>query len=149
MSQFLLDVNILVALLWPAHKWHFAAQDWFGKNAHHGWATCVLTEAAFVRIVSNPLFLPDAVTPPEAIKILATNSQHRFYHFWAEDISFADAVKPLQQRLIGHRQVTDAYLLGLAIHKRGKLATLDRGALSLLPAGDPNREHVELIGTGN
>jgi hypothetical protein len=147
MSQHLLDVNVLVALLWPPHSAHSTAQNWFGKNAHHGWATCALTEAAFVRILSNPAFTPDAVAPPEAIRVLETNSQHRFHHFWADDIGFAEAVRPFRQRLMGHRQVSDAYLLGLAIHKRGKLATLDRGILSLLPGDSPDRERVELIDT--
>jgi len=145
MSHFLLDVNVLVALLWPPHQSHSAAQNWFGKNAHHGWATCALTEAGFVRILSNPAFTPDAVTPVEAVKALEANSQHRFHHFWADDVSFAEAVRPFRQRLMGHRQVSDAYLLGLAIHRRGKLATLDRGIISLLPEDSPDRERVELI----
>jgi len=147
MSQFLLDVNVLLALAWPAHRSNPNARNWFDKHAHHGWATCAFTEAAFVRILSNPIFTPDAVTPPGAVKALEAFVQTPLHHFWADDISFAEAVRPFRQRLMGHRQVSDAYLLGLAIHKRGKLATLDRGILSLLPGDSPDRERVELIDT--
>jgi toxin-antitoxin system PIN domain toxin len=146
MSQYLLDVNVLLALAWPPHRSHAIARDWFDKNAHNGWATCALTEAAFVRIASNPAFTPGGVTLPEALKALDAFSDSRFHCFWADEISFADAVRPFRQRLVGHRQVSDAHLLGLAMHKRGKLATLDQGILSLLPEGSPGREHVELIG---
>ena len=69
MTAFLLDVNVLIALLWPAHEFHTVVHRWFTRSARHGWATCPLTEAAFVRIVSNPAFSPDAVTPGEATRL--------------------------------------------------------------------------------
>ena len=131
MTGALLDVNVLVALLWPKHEGHGRAQNWFAKNAGGGWATCPLTQAGFVRIVSNPAFSRDAVTPKEAILLLAANMQHKSHQFWADEIDAVTAMVSLAERLKGHQQVTDAYLLGLAKHKKGKLATMDRAITEL------------------
>ena len=133
MTAVLLDVNVLIALLWPAHEGHQRAQSWFGQNAAAGWATCPFTQAAFVRIVSNPAFSRDAVTPKEAVNLLAANVRHKSHQFWGDEIDFVTAVWPSVGRLRGHQQVTDAYLLGLARHKKGKLGTMDRAAAELLP----------------
>jgi uncharacterized protein len=145
MSCFLLDVNALVALSWPEHQFHEVVQDWFGKNARKGWATCPLTQAGFVRIVSNPAFSPQAVTPAEAVRALTLTLQHPAHQFWPDDLAVPDALSMFEKRLVGHQQVTDAYLLGLAIEKKGKLATLDRSVVELLGRGDANATAVELI----
>lgn len=133
MTAILLDVNVLVALLWPTHEGHQRAQGWFAQNANSGWATCPLTQAAFVRIVSNPGFSKDAVSPAEAVNLLAANVKHPGHQFWADEIDLVSAVWPFLARLRGHQQVTDAYLLGLARHKRGKLGTMDKTITELLP----------------
>jgi uncharacterized protein len=146
MTAFLLDVNVLVALAWPGHEDHERVQVWFARNADAGWATCPFTEAAFVRIISNPAFSPRAVSPQEALRALKISLKHPTHRFWATDIGFGDAVQRFQDRLIGHKQVTDAYLLGLVIHKRGKLATLDRSLGSLLDPKSAERNRVEVIG---
>jgi len=148
MTAFLLDVNVLIGLLWPAHESHADVQRWFGRNARHGWATCPFTQAAFVRIISNPAFSPDAVTPPEAISVLSSNLAHRFHRFCGVDLRFSEAVEDFRDGLVGHRQVTDAYLLGLAVHNNGKLAALDPAGLALLPAGSPQRERAGIISRG-
>jgi len=146
MSASLLDVNVLIALMWPAHQSHSQVEDWFSRHASQGWATCPFTQAAFVRLLSNPAFSRDAVTPHEAITLLSANLKHRYHRYWDDEISFAEAVKEFEGRLVGHRQVTDAYLLGLAIHKKGKFATLDRSVQALLPQDSPHRHRVEIIG---
>jgi toxin-antitoxin system PIN domain toxin len=145
MTAFLLDVNVLIALMWPAHEGHTEVQSWFRQKSGEGWATCPFTQAAFVRIISNPAFSRDAVTPQEAMKILGTNVKHTSHRFWADEISFVQAAAPFAQRLEGHQQVTDAYLLGLAMHKRGRLATMDRGILALLPNKSPERDLVTVL----
>ena len=145
MTAFLLDVNVLVALMWPAHEGHSQSQEWFSRKAREGWATCPFTQAAFVRIVTNPAFSRDAVTPQEAMKILSVNLKHPSHQFWAGEISFIQAAQPFGERMTGHQQVTDAYLLGLAVHKKGKLATMDRGVLALLPEKSRERDLIEVI----
>lgn len=132
MTGFLLDVNTLIAFMWPAHEAHKRVHSWFHLNSSSGWATCAFTQAAFVRIVSNPAFSPDAVEPQEAIHLLQTNTMHADHQFWGNDVSFLKAVGPFAKKLKGHKQVTDAYLLGLALHKKGRLVSLDRGILQLL-----------------
>ena len=146
MKPALLDVNVLVALLWPAHESHGTVQDWFARNSRHGWVTCPFTQAGFVRIVSNPSFSPDAVSPEEAATLLEANLKHPHHRFWSDEIGLPEAIEPFCGRIIGHRQVTDAYLLGLAMHKRGRLATLDRAVNVLLPAGSPHLRWLEVIG---
>jgi toxin-antitoxin system PIN domain toxin len=144
-TAFLLDVNVLIALMWPAHEGHSQSQEWFSRKSREGWATCPFTQAAFVRIVTNPAFSRDAVSPQEAMKILGDNLKHTSHQFWADNISFVQAAQQFGERMTGHLQVTDAYLLGLAIHKKGKLATMDRAALALLPEKSRERDLVEVI----
>jgi toxin-antitoxin system PIN domain toxin len=140
MSAHLLDVNVLIALAWPEHKQHSLVRGWFRKNRAKGWATCPLVQAGFVRILSNPAFSSHSVAIPEAVEALRVGVQDDAHQFWPDSISFPDAVGLLRGRISGHQQVTDAYLVALAIRHRGKLATLDRGIAQLAPAGS-----VELI----
>ena len=142
MSGFLLDANVLIALAWPAHDSHATAHKWFEKHARMGWATCPLTECAFVQVISNPAFSPDALTPQSAIALLSENLKHPTHQFWTDNIDLGQALRYSDRKLTGHQQVTDAYLLGLAIHHKGKLATFDRGLGSV--AGKA-RITVELI----
>lgn len=145
MSAFLLDVNVLVALAWPGHASHERAQRWFAGHSGEGWATCPFTQAGFVRVVSNPAFSPHAVTPAEAIRALHITIAHPGHRFWADDLSLEEAVRAFQSRVVGHQQVTDAYLLGLARHRKGKLATLDRSIRGLMTEGKGEADHIEVI----
>lgn len=132
MKGCLLDTNLLIALLWPAHERHEVTLKWFARHRDQGWATCPMTEAGFVRIVSNPAFSRDAVQPREAAQVLRANTAARDHQFWPDDLPLAEATAFAGARLLGHQQVTDAYLLGLAFRRGGRLATLDRriGALA-------------------
>lgn len=132
MTAYLLDVNVLVALLWPPHEAHRQVVQWFGSEARKGWATCGLTQAGFVRILSNPAFSSQAPSPRRAMELLAENLDHPGHRFWGDSEGFLAAAAPFSARITGHRQVTDAFLLGLALRHKGKLATLDRGVASLI-----------------
>jgi hypothetical protein len=133
MSVQLLDVNLLVALFWTNHEQHGAARKWF-QSLQGGWATCPLTQAGFVRISSNPRIFPDAPTPARAVELLTANLRHPRHRFWKDDLTFADAVAPFGGRVAGHQQTTDAYLFGLALHRKGVLATFDAGLAALADA---------------
>ena len=143
MKTALLDVNVLVGLLWPAQESHPKVHNWFNRRSSEGWATCPLTQAAFVRIVSNPAFSPSAVSPGEATQALKKSLAHPNHEYWPADVSYLEATDAFGSQIVGRKQVSDAYLLGLAIHHKGKLVTMDRGILHLLPAN--MREHVNLI----
>lgn len=140
-----MDVNTLVALWWPTHQAHDQVLHWFARNAKAGWATCPFTESATIRLFSNPAFSPDALTVEEAIAAVSTNLKHAAHQFWPDDLSFIEAVAPFRGQIVGHQQVTDAYLLGLAIRRRGKFVTLDQAIGALLPAGAPERSTIVVI----
>jgi hypothetical protein len=140
MTAYLLDVNILISLAWPEHV-HFAkVREWFARNARKGWATCPMVEAGFIRIVSNPAFSLRSISVKQAIDGLRSSRKAESYQFWPDGISFPDASRLVENSITSHQQVTDAYLVALAVKNRGKLATLDRGILRFAPAGT-----VELI----
>src|SRR5271157_3046953 len=101
-----------------------------------------MTQASFVRIVSNPVFSRRVVSPRDALEVLSGSLQHPAHRFWSEDVGVMEALAHFGRRLIGHQQITDAYLLGLAIHKKGRLATLDASLSSLLPEESAARRHV-------
>jgi len=145
MNAYLLDTNVLIALLWPAHASHERVLNWFSRHRAKGWATCPLTQAGFVRMVSNPAFSRDAVQPREAIQVLRSNTAAKDHKFWPDEVSVAEAVAFAGVRLVGHQQVTDAYLLGLAIHRGGVLATLDEGAGALVDPKSAAGKTLEMI----
>lgn len=146
MTGYLLDTNLLIALLWPSHAQHGVAAQWFARNRRKGWATCPLTQAGFVRIVSNPAFSRDAVQPREATQVLSANTGASDHQFWPDECPFPEAVAFAGVRLLGHQQVTDAYLLGLTIRRRGALATLDRGIEALVDIEDAEGKALKIIG---
>jgi toxin-antitoxin system PIN domain toxin len=121
----LLDINVLLALLDADHADHASARAWLSAEIDHGWASCALTQNGFVRVVSQP-FYPSPVSPTEAIRRLerATSAPH--HTFWTCDLSVLDDSKIDRTRIHGPRQVTDAYLLALAVSMRGRFATFDR-----------------------
>jgi toxin-antitoxin system PIN domain toxin len=144
-AVFLLDVNVLNAMAWSTHSAHERVKGWLGRNSNEPWATCPLTQTAFVRILSNPSFSPHALVPSEAMTLLQAYLGHPTHKFWADDLSLVQALEPLTARLSGHQQVTDAYLLGLAIHKKGKFVTMDRAISALLPERSRERGFIEFV----
>jgi toxin-antitoxin system PIN domain toxin len=134
-AAFLLDANVLVALAWPEHEFHERVGRWFARHSRSGWATCPITQGAFVGILSNPAFSPNALSLANALSVLETNLSLPDHEFWPDSISVPDSIELTRTRLRGHQQITDAYLLGLALHHRGKLATMDEGTVAWGPDG--------------
>ena len=132
-------------MAWPTHQAHAKVQEWFARHAREWWVTCPLTQTAFVRILSNPAFSPNALTPSDAIALLQANLGHPGHRFWSDEIGIVQSLQPFAQQLAGHQQVTNAYLLGLAIYKKGKLATLDRSIRTLLPDKSQESDFLILI----
>jgi toxin-antitoxin system PIN domain toxin len=122
----LLDVSLLIALFDSDHVHHETAHDWFADHHTQGWATCALTQNAFIRILSNPGYPATSMyRPAELLQHLRQFCSSKHHVFWAESVSLTEA-KVFNAALIrGHRQVTDVYLLGLARKMRGYLATCD------------------------
>ena len=126
MSISLLDVNVLVALLDPAHQNHDDAHDWFGRNRRHGWATCPTTINGCIRVLSNPAYPTVEATPAEVARRLRSASSSVDHHFWEDSVSLLDESLFRLIAIGGHQKITDAYLLGLAMRNHGQLATFDR-----------------------
>ena len=145
MKGCLLDTNVLIALLWPSHAQHSRAVRWFTRHRSNGWATCPFTQAGFVRIVSNPAFSRDAVTPRDAVGVLAANTASKDHAFWPDELPLAEAIAFAGSKLLGHQQVTDAYLLGLVLRRGGRLATLDERITALTEPDSVQRRAVEVI----
>jgi toxin-antitoxin system PIN domain toxin len=123
-SPALLDVNFLIALFDPNHVHHDAAHAWFGAQRASGWATCPLTENGVVRILSNPAYSPSAERPGDIARRLASFRASGDHVFWPDDVSVCDPT--VFNLTIGHRQLTDVYLLALAVRRGGRLTTFDR-----------------------
>jgi len=141
----LLDLNVLIALSWPPHRHHQSVQSWFAKHGAEGWATCPFTQLGFVRILSNPSFSRDAVSPREALRILIANIEHVGHRFWPDELSINMLHDLFSTKLQGHQQINDSYLLAMVIHQKSKLVTLDKGIGDLLPERLSPREFIELI----
>jgi len=123
----LLDVNVLVALTSIEHPQYPNAQRWFDSLAGQEWGICPLTEAGYVRVVTNPASGPIIRTFLKAAAILHDLADRPGYRYWPITESWATLTSAFSDRITGHLQVTDAYLLGLAIKEDGVLVTFDRG----------------------
>ena len=141
----LLDINVLIALAWPNHIHHEAAHRWFRRHAPAGWATCPVTQAGFVRVSSNTRVLPEAKSPREAIALLERIVGLPHHVFWSDAVSITDRRYIAVEKLTGHHQITDAHLLGLAIQRKGRLATLDRGVTGIVPSGLDTHKILALV----
>ena len=122
----LLDVNVLIALFDPSHIHHDAAHAWFAEHAADGWATCPLTENGFVRVLANPAYPGRATTVADAVDRLRRFTASNEHVFWPDSVSLLDPASVEPSQLSGHREVTDAYLLALAVRHDGALVTFDR-----------------------
>ncbi len=146
MSAWLLDVNILVARFWKPHVFHARVRNWMDSHEREGWATCPITQAGLVRTISNPGFSPNAPRPAEAIHWLSESlHQDPNHHFWADDLPVSVACAHSLPRLSSFRQLTDAYLLGLALHRKGRLLTLDRRMFAIAGEQSPARETIVIL----
>jgi toxin-antitoxin system PIN domain toxin len=133
-TRALLDVNVLLALLDSDHVDHRLAHLWLDVNIAGGWASCPITENGFVRIITQPRY-PSPIAPAEAIHLLDQARHTKHHEFWPCDVSLLDAAVIDRSRLHGSRQVTDAYLLALAVAHEGSFVTFDRSIPTTVVAG--------------
>lgn len=120
----LLDVNVLIALLDADHSLHTRATKWFAGEAKSGWASCPITQNGCIRIMSHPSY-PHAVSVRAVMERLADASATTLHEFWPDSVSLLDARVADASRIHGPRQLTDLYLLALAIQNDGRFVTFD------------------------
>lgn len=140
----IIDLNVLIALTEPEHDQFFSAQEWFGGSKGAALGLCPLTEAGFIRITTSPSFRPGPRSMAQAIEVLEMLKAESSYWFCQIDRSWVTLTTPFASRISGHQQVTDAYLLGLAIKEDGVLVTFDRGIRYM--AGAEFSRNVLLLG---
>jgi toxin-antitoxin system PIN domain toxin len=125
LTRYLLDVNVLIALVDPAHLQHDDVHAWFGRVGRKAFATCPITENGLLRIVGHPKY-PNSPGPPSAVVHALTSIRALPGHaFWPDSISLADSQAADASLLSSQSRVTDSYLLALARAHQGQLATLD------------------------
>jgi hypothetical protein len=139
----LLDVNVLIALLDADHSLHARAREWFGRHAPDGWTSCPITQNGCVRIMAHPAY-PNSLPIGPVIERLreATRSPH--HEFWADDISALEPRIADAHRIHGSRQVTDLYLLALAVHRGGRFATFD-GTVPISAIRGAEKRHLVVL----
>lgn len=123
---FLLDVNVLIALVDPGHVAHDDAHHWFESQGKESWATCPITENGMIRIVGNPRYPNSAGSPAAAARIMRSLRALPGHVFWPDDISLVSSEHVDYEQILTPLQVTDGYLLALARSRNGRLATFDR-----------------------
>ena len=126
MSRFLLDVNVLIALIDPAHVQHDRAHQWFAASGKQAWATCPLTENGVLRIVGHARYPNSPGTPAAVVEVMRGLRALPGHEFWSDEVTLFDRKRIHTERLLDSAQVTDSYLLALAFAHAGKLATFDR-----------------------
>jgi toxin-antitoxin system PIN domain toxin len=146
MSVALLDVNVLIGLLDPAHLSHEEAHQWFAKNRRRGWATSPMTINSCVRVMSNPVYRTVEATPADVVAHLDRLCAGADHCFWEDSVTLVDA-GVFRREFIGHHaKITDAYLLALAVRNGGRLATFDR-SIPVKAVVGARADHIELLGT--
>jgi uncharacterized protein len=121
--RYLLDVNVLVALTEPEHPHHKTVTKWFATSGLD-WGLCAFSEAGFLRVSTNPRVGFHSVQ--ESTTVLAELARLPGYRFWPITTGWANLAAPFGERIFGHQQITDAYLLGLAVKENGVLVTTDK-----------------------
>lgn len=139
----LLDVNVLIALLDQDHIFHETAMGWLETEIRHGWASCPITQNGCIRIMSNPGY-PEAIPTVHVAKRLEEAVNDSAHEFWPDDISLVNSSFFNWSFVLGHRQVTDMYLLALAFNHGGRLVTFDRSIMIEAVSGADSRNLVVL-----
>ena len=139
----LLDVNVLIALLDADHALHERATQWFAAHARAGWASCPITENGCARIMSHPGY-PNPLPVRSVVERLAEARAGSLHEFWPDDLSLLDRKVADCSRIHGPRQITDVYLIALAVHRNGRFVTLD-SAVSREAIVGAEKHHVLVL----
>jgi toxin-antitoxin system PIN domain toxin len=143
LTRALLDVNVLIALLDADHALHQRTRDWFGRNASAGWASCPLTQNGCVRIMSHPSY-PNPLPVRAVIERLREAAGSPDHEFWPDHLSLLDPGTVDASRVHGPRQVTDVYLLALAVRRDGRFATFD-DSVPFSAVKSAEKKHIVLL----
>jgi toxin-antitoxin system PIN domain toxin len=136
----LFDVNMLLALFDSEHIHHAPALSWWTANGDNGWASCPLTQNGFVRVIAGAGY-PRSRQMADALLLLKAQIERPDHAFWPDDVTLIDSEMFDHRYLLGPKQITDAYLLALAVKNNGRLVTFDR-AISLAAVHGARQKHL-------
>ncbi len=139
----LLGVNVLIALFDADHSLHAQALRWFDDNGKAGWASCPLTQNGCIRIMSQPGY-PNSMPVHVIAERLGEAASHPQHEFWPASLSLLDKHTIDTTRIHGPRQLTDVYLLALAVAHGGRLVTFD-GTLPLAAVVKAQKKHLVVV----
>ncbi|MCD7098243.1 TA system VapC family ribonuclease toxin [Stenotrophomonas sp. MMGLT7] len=140
---YLLDVNVLLALLDPLHSHHPRAHAWFAAHGARAWASCAVTQNGALRIMAHRSYPNRVASVAEAAEVLAEFCAQPAHRYWPGELSLLDSPLVERGRLLSPAQVTDTWLLALAVRHGGRLATFDRRLVTDAVAG--GREALQQI----
>ena len=106
-----------------------------------------MSEAGLVRLYTQPAVMGVEISPQEALEVLERTCAESDHVFWPHERPVTQVAPEIRQRLVGHKQWTDAIFLDLAIRNGGRLATFDRRIKGLLPENSLHQSAVETIPT--
>lgn len=139
----LLDVNVLIALLDAAHVHHRLATAWLKRELKFGWASCPITQLGCIRIMAQPAY-PGALRATDIAARLGEACAQPDHVFWPDSVDLLGSTTVNWTHVLGHRQVTDTYLLALAVKNKGRLVSLDRRIVATAVAS-AKPEHLVVI----
>lgn len=139
----LFDVNVLIALLDTEHVGHSVATAWYAAQLEHGWASCPITENGTARIMASAGY-PNPLPVAAILERLAMAISTEHHRFWPDDVSLTDTEIFNHGELLGPKQITDRYLLALAVRNDGCFVTFDRGIRPTAVAGATTQHLVHL-----
>jgi toxin-antitoxin system PIN domain toxin len=139
----LLDVNVLLALFDRGHPFHVRARAWWLANHDAGWASCPLSQNGFLRISCQKSY-PRPIALADSIRLLRSWAVPPRHEFWPDDMTLLDPAVIDHGRVLSAKQLTDIYLLALAVEHGGRLATFDRG-IPLAAARGARPDHLVVV----
>ena len=139
----LLDVNVLIALHDCEHVHHDRAVEWLDAHIQQGWASSPLTQNGCLRIMSQA-----AYSNPQPLAMLVhmlqSSTAAPWHQLWPDDISILDTAHFRHAHMHSPRQLTDLYLLGLAVKHQGRLVSFDQ-RIPLSAVHGASQEHMVIL----
>jgi toxin-antitoxin system PIN domain toxin len=139
---YLLDANVLIALMDLDHIHYDSAQSWFQHTGSQSWATCPITQLAALRIMGGQGYPHQPDGPARIAQLLAEFCLHRGHQFWPDAVSLVESDHVNITKLANAKHLTDTYLLALAVQRGGQLATFDRRIATAAVHDGPRHLHI-------
>ncbi len=143
MMRALFDVNMLLALFDAEHVFNGIARRWWSENSAAGWASSPITENGFVRVITQNSY-PSPITFADALALFRDAADRPGHDFWPDELSLMDAGVFDYRHILRSSQITDSYLLALAVRRGGRLVTLDQNISTSAVRGKA-RDHLVVI----